>query len=222
MSFSSLTDYLTKKSINEIDYPINKYKYAFTKYPQKTGLNMEEFLDLVINYNITKNLKCNNLQYINYFCPINNYLEDKNFEDEIINETITIGRVVLYETTLLFKCLKNGEIYFRVNPYTKKFGKFISNTTSKSIMKFVNYFTENEILYTTLKKKIVRKLTLRERLINYGLNDEKNENEKCSICLEKQTDCKTKCGHVFHIECLKEWIRNDSKDCPYCRQQIFN
>lgn len=224
MSFKSLNDYLDKKSINLVKYPINKYPYAFTKYPQKSGLNMNEFMDLVINYNITKNLKCNNLQYINYFCAINNNVFYENFDDEINNKLIYIGRVVLGETTILYKCIKNGEIYFRVKPYTAKFGEFISNTTSKSIMKFVNYFTDNELLYT-IDKIICRRKKIRELLIENGLTDEKNENEKCSICLDDKTDCKTKCGHIFHYDCLKEWIQNNkplNKNCPYCRQQIIH
>ena len=46
----------------------------------------------------------------------------------------------------------------------------------------------------------------------------------CSICLNDlnfSNHCISvlKCGHVFHYDCLQEWIRT-SKTCPECRCQI--
>ena len=44
--------------------------------------------------------------------------------------------------------------------------------------------------------------------------------DNCSICLDKQKyNCSiiTNCNHIFHKECLKNWIElNDS--CPLCRK----
>ena len=50
-----------------------------------------------------------------------------------------------------------------------------------------------------------------------------NSNEGCSICLSKVNKpiCKTKCGHNYHITCIKGWLdKNDS--CPLCREKIRN
>ena len=46
----------------------------------------------------------------------------------------------------------------------------------------------------------------------------------CSICLNdlnfsNQNISVLKCGHLFHHDCLQEWIRT-SKTCPECRCQI--
>jgi hypothetical protein len=48
----------------------------------------------------------------------------------------------------------------------------------------------------------------------------------CSICLKKleinQWIHKTICNHLFHIDCLNEWIlKNSNPNCPNCRKKIF-
>lgn len=42
----------------------------------------------------------------------------------------------------------------------------------------------------------------------------------CSICLEiiaSSEESVLKCNHVFHMECISQWIQNS---CPLCRQAI--
>ena len=48
--------------------------------------------------------------------------------------------------------------------------------------------------------------------------------EDCSICfeqlkLENNNIVKTKCDHIFHDECLTEWLKN-SQTCPLCRNPV--
>jgi hypothetical protein len=53
--------------------------------------------------------------------------------------------------------------------------------------------------------------------------------QECSICLELITEivnhspkaCITKCGHVFHYQCLKK-VFEDKKECPNCRTNLRN
>ena len=42
--------------------------------------------------------------------------------------------------------------------------------------------------------------------------------EECSICLDKPPGMitRTGCGHEFHTECIKGWLR-DNPSCPLCR-----
>ena len=60
-------------------------------------------------------------------------------------------------------------------------------------------------------------------------------NEKCSFCLEeinsnlniKDNENKIllkECNHIFHYNCLKEWIDQEKKNsnCPICRLKIKN
>ena len=52
----------------------------------------------------------------------------------------------------------------------------------------------------------------------YGLNDE------CSICIEafeneSNVTKLSKCGHVFHHECIHKWfVASRSTRCPNCNQ----
>jgi hypothetical protein len=53
----------------------------------------------------------------------------------------------------------------------------------------------------------------------------------CSICLfdynhvndveqeQQQEIIKTKCNHIFHLNCLSNWV-NQSKTCPICRNEM--
>ncbi|KAF0709632.1 Aste57867_5857 [Aphanomyces stellatus] len=48
----------------------------------------------------------------------------------------------------------------------------------------------------------------------------------CSICLEEYDETKemiqAKCSHVFHEDCLIEWLKlKSSNKCPYCRADIL-
>lgn len=51
-----------------------------------------------------------------------------------------------------------------------------------------------------------------------------NKEEKCSICLENLDDInikKTNCNHLFHKQCIYEWINNNKTTCPLCRENIL-
>lgn len=47
-------------------------------------------------------------------------------------------------------------------------------------------------------------------------------NNICSICLEENNtkdNMQTYCGHIFHNECIQEWLHKHTS-CPYCRTHI--
>ena len=78
-----------------------------------------------------------------------------------------------------------------------------------------NYIIEN-IVYTDDTIELVKK---------------KIDNEDCSICLENYKETHTdkyitilKCDHVFHSECIDEWIRFNGNNarCPLCKDKISN
>jgi hypothetical protein len=58
---------------------------------------------------------------------------------------------------------------------------------------------------------------------NVDDNNKTSDNIMCSICLtvfENECDVSlTKCKHVFHTDCIKEWSRY-KKDCPICRKDL--
>ena len=51
----------------------------------------------------------------------------------------------------------------------------------------------------------------------------KAENKQCSICMitydVEDMISITKCNHIFHTDCIKEWGRYKT-DCPICREKL--
>ena len=43
----------------------------------------------------------------------------------------------------------------------------------------------------------------------------------CPVCLSEGLHCQTSCGHGFHIECLKQWVRKGN-NCPLCRSVRYD
>jgi len=52
-------------------------------------------------------------------------------------------------------------------------------------------------------------------------------NEDCSICLESLNNTevyKTKCNHIFHVVCIKNYVNTNQFNevkCPNCRESLF-
>jgi len=61
-----------------------------------------------------------------------------------------------------------------------------------------------------------------ETLLYKDLNN--NEKMECLICteefIEKDNIKKIKCNHLFHTECIKQWLCKESNKCPICRIEI--
>ena len=48
--------------------------------------------------------------------------------------------------------------------------------------------------------------------------------EMCIICYTDQISIfaePLECGHIFHTECIKKWVKYQKK-CPYCKKKITN
>jgi len=46
-------------------------------------------------------------------------------------------------------------------------------------------------------------------------------NDECSICFNPNGNkYVTKCGHIYHRECLQIWFKQYKKDCPVCRKNL--
>ena len=55
------------------------------------------------------------------------------------------------------------------------------------------------------------------------------EDKTCTICIEDFTENtfinELNCKHIFHIDCIKDWIQVKSQDevkCPNCNKKIYS
>lgn len=49
----------------------------------------------------------------------------------------------------------------------------------------------------------------------------------CPICINdieagNEVATLSTCSHIFHRDCLSEWLSTHTRDCPYCRQEIIS
>lgn len=67
-------------------------------------------------------------------------------------------------------------------------------------------------------------VSLKESFFDSLPVQECSDNELCIICqedIEPETMIKQiKCGHEFHIDCLRPWLTQKSIKCPICRAEI--
>lgn len=104
-------------------------------------------------------------------------------------------------------------------------------------------FIENEdIWYKKITFQLINKFLIKLNFIfilsNVFFNEIDNDDigKTCPICFDeenkinKENGCKLKCNHVYHINCLKTFIKlknnnvdivNYKLNCPYCRTKII-
>ena len=68
---------------------------------------------------------------------------------------------------------------------------------------------------------------IKNSLINITDHNNSYDNceNHCSICLEtiglSNIVKKTSCCHLYHKDCIYEWINNNKNTCPLCRKKLF-
>lgn len=62
-------------------------------------------------------------------------------------------------------------------------------------------------------------------IINFNTldNDEKDNFDFCTICLEDEKEdlIKLNCNHIYHKDCIAKWISSNNS-CPICRLSVLN
>lgn len=151
-------------------------------------------------------------------------------EDEYFNQNFNLVREQLFEEILSYA----------VNTYT-----YIPETNGRSLMlmdnihEILNNIRNNDnIFQNDLERALTESFNESQDSLKRSDNDvvvefnsikyENLENNtsydvKCMICLEEfESDLEvvlTDCTHIFHLDCLKEWIRY-KKECAVCRNEI--
>ena len=99
-----------------------------------------------------------------------------------------------------------------------------------ALIAMIQQFTEtaelnealNESMNTDQPTKIPASNEFIDNLSPIIIGD-KDITEKCSICLDNFKrgikGCKLPCGHLFHEECIKDWLKVDHI-CPVCRTEF--
>ncbi|NXT23422.1 DZIP3 ligase, partial [Syrrhaptes paradoxus] len=51
------------------------------------------------------------------------------------------------------------------------------------------------------------------------LDDTASSDDPCTICHDELSRdlCELECGHHFHRECIRTWLKQHSSTCPICR-----
>jgi hypothetical protein len=100
--------------------------------------------------------------------------------------------------------IRNTEHLFinEVIPTLDNFNNIILNEDVKIILNDDEFNNLEKIQYDTKSNKCV----------------------ECLICLdnfeENETLIKIKCNHIFHCNCIKNWLCEESNKCPVCRIEI--
>ena len=97
------------------------------------------------------------------------------------------------------------------------FGQPPRSTLSEDIM-FDIAVRESLNHYKTQEKKPNIKLDIKGTTVDSEMKD-----EICTICVSEyevgDQITKTKCNHVFHTNCISEWVKYKT-ECPVCRKSI--
>lgn len=193
-------------------------------------VNYKETKDLVIiKKNRKKNSKFCNESNMIFQSSINLCLFDKNNPKTLDGELLNADEIVLPD------CSFSISIYF---PLSYVFEIFIHSSNSfttkdliQTIKSLYSFIYEEEERTSTPQlfslKKVCSNCNLQD--IDSHLEKSKNNNivendddECCAICYSElnKDPVKLKCDHIFHSECIKEWVKS-SATCPICRYNIF-
>lgn len=62
-----------------------------------------------------------------------------------------------------------------------------------------------------------------KRYCNVHYNIIRTKEDSCSICLDLlsiRARTKINCGHMYHVKCITDWVRQDKDTCPVCRSSL--
>jgi len=155
---------------------------------------------------------------------INNYNEAIAVNQQLVNNIYNIRRYLEI----------NDNERIRINNTTTR-NQFANADESNFIDSLFETFLDNNIntqgilgnvddlqdVKVTLSQSDFNKLE-KIQIKNSNLNDFLNS--QCNICMEEykidEFVIKLKCKHLFHKECIKDWLCKEKISCPVCRMDV--
>ena len=153
-------------------------------------------------------------EYIYYFYPTYNLTYSNNNLNQEQHKTHT-NNLILHNINLQNLTINNTLPYEQENDFV-----FLLNFFSFTVLIFCC-----ALLYVITIKCFTKQPNTNNtnNLTSNVILLDKEQEEMCSICLiffknEDQVS-RLNCGHLFHTDCVNEWISN-KKNCPLCRINI--
>ena len=166
-----------------------------------------------------------------FFDGIMDFVNERPFTTPRItnyNEAIAINQQLVNN-------IYNIRRYLEINDNERTDQNFVNVEESNFIDSLFETFLDNDIniqdilgniddlqdIKVTLSKSDFNKLE--KILVN---DDNLNDflNSQCNICMEEykvdEYIIKLKCKHLFHKECIKDWLCKEKISCPVCRMDV--
>jgi hypothetical protein len=203
----------------------------FCQHECNEGCNILFLNDIENDYIIIENSNCK--------CPKNNTLE-KTFVNisnfNIDNPTGHYGplynsdKKVIADNSFKIFIYYPLSYVFEVVIETPTLNGFTLKDLIYSIKNLYEYIYTEEERTATPQIYQLKKLCTNcgnQNLTKYINKIDKIINDDCSICYSNYENCSEettpvnlKCNHIFHDNCIKEWLKK-SGTCPICRTNIF-
>lgn len=213
---------------------VDRYNKEETEDNQYDDENQDEEINLENNYSgdensSSQNLNNNSMQQFNNIINIfDNYIQNninnrENYSDNffnIINRDMNLNYYNFNQFSNLSNLANEDlsdlpdliDMNEEPNNTPIFYTTFILNPSSQQ-----NYIYEDvkiilsEEQFNNLECKSFKELNL-------------NESKECLICIENFNEdddiIKIPCNHIFHKNCIKSWVCEESNKCPICRIEI--
>lgn len=188
----------------------------------------EEWIDMV-NQNIpltpnvlsreVENALHVNQQIVTHMHNIRRHLELGEFDTPLYNplEYQFLDRTVPRDTTRVSR--SNGTRQIGMSTAVNQLESSVLSEMFQGIVEILNVevtprseLEDVKVVLTTDEFNSLDKLDIQKD--EYG-------NKECNVCIEsyKEGDKLTRlpCQHIFHEECIKNWLCNENVKCPICR-----
>ncbi|KAM0687499.1 hypothetical protein COBT_001259 [Conglomerata obtusa] len=171
---------------------------------QNFNINSSDFYDTL--YSMPHNGTQSNYGY-NYYDTINRRIHESDY-------TIT-NRFNRYDDFHRYNTFEPTEI----NTERITYNQVIQRNNNEIHNEIHNENNRIFSRYLGIRKKDYKKL----KMYPYKNKVEKHDNDSCVICYQKflanSIIIEVKCGHYFHIVCVKPWLRLHAI-CPMCRKAV--